>query len=442
MQQDSKWSLIKDLPSAEPDTLVHLRGWVHQIRKQGKLVFIVLRDPTGYLQVVVKPNAIQNRDEYDLAANSARETTVIITGYPKEDSRAPFIGRELQATGFQILSPSSAEIENEVRFDSSPEVMLDKRHLVLRGPKTTAVLKLRSETTRLLREFYHLRDFYEVTPPTLVQTQVEGGSTLFPLKYFDQNAYLTQSSQLYLETAIFSLGNVYCVLPSFRAEKSRTRRHLTEYTHVEGEMAFYDFDDLLDHLEDMVVYLTSKLDDLHRDAIQEFNPGFKPFDKRPFMRLDYEKAIEKLQEMDIKGENGKLLEFGDDITEKPERELVDKLDQPVFLVKFPTSMKPFYMKRDPENPKRTMSADLLIPGVGEIVGGSQREDDYNILMEQLAEENLDPSPYYWYTDLRKYGSCIHSGYGFGLERFVMWLLNLDHIREACLFPRLLNRLSP
>ncbi|MHA2294752.1 MAG: asparagine--tRNA ligase [Candidatus Hodarchaeales archaeon] len=442
MEQDSKWSYIKDLISIEPEMLVHLRGWVHQIRKQGKLVFIILRDPTGYLQCVVKPNVIQDNNQYESAVSSARETTIVLSGHVKKDKRAPHLGIELQVTSYKVLSPSSTDIENEVRVDSAPEVMLDKRHLVLRGPKTSTVMKLRSETSRILREFYFKRDFHELTPPTLVKTQVEGGSTLFPLKYFDQEAFLTQSSQLYLETAIFSLGNVYCVLPSYRAEKSRTRRHLTEYTHVEGEMAFYDFEDLLDHLEDMIVYLTCKLDELHGDSIREFNPRFKPFDKRPFMRLDYSQAIEKLREYGIKGENDKFLEFGDDISEKPEREIVDKLDQPVFLIKFPTSMKPFYMKRDPEDSRKTMSVDLLIPGVGEIVGGSQREDDYNALMKQLSEEGLDPAPYYWYTDLRKYGSCVHSGYGFGLERFLMWLIDLEHIREACLFPRLINRLSP
>ncbi|MHA1168320.1 MAG: asparagine--tRNA ligase [Candidatus Hodarchaeales archaeon] len=440
-EKETKFTYIKDVVNSKPDTLVHLRGWVHQIRRQGKLVFIVLRDSTGYLQVVIKPKAIQNNNDYEEAVKAPRETTVEITGYAKPDSRAPYLGYELQAIGFKVLFPSDSGIENELRFDSSPEVLLDKRHLVLRGPKTTAVLKIRSETTRFIREFYHNRGFVEVCPPTLVQTQVEGGSTLFPLKYFDQEAYLTQSSQLYLETAIFSLGNVYCVLPSFRAEKSRTRRHLTEYTHLEAEMAFYDFEDLLDHLEDMIVELTQKLEKNHAELIRQYNPSFKALEK-PFSRLDYGQAIDKLRELGIKGENGKFLEFGDDITEKPERTLVDEIGKPTFLIKFPVSMKPFYMKRNAEDPTRTNSVDLLIPNVGEIVGGSQREDDYGLLMKHLAEEGLDPEPYYWYTDLRKYGSCVHSGYGFGLERFIMWILDLEHIREACLFPRLINRISP
>ncbi|MHA2303942.1 MAG: asparagine--tRNA ligase [Candidatus Hodarchaeales archaeon] len=432
-----KFISIKDLPRNIGQE-IWTRGWLHHVRRQGKLIFLVIRDPSGKVQTVVKPSI--GESAFSIAEKLTRETAVTAKGTVKEDKRAPYNGIELQLKEINpVISNASPELEYEIRPDSGPQVMLDKRHLVLRGEQASDIMRFRDIITRSFRTFFFSRDFVEVTPSTIVQTQVEGGSTLFAFKYFEQDAYLTQSSQLYLETVLPSLGNVFCVLPSFRAEKSRTRRHLTEYTHIEAEMPWFEFEDLLDFMEDMIIHVYTK-------AKESIIPS--KFDQeiiihsKPFERVSYEKTIDLLREYEIKGESGEFLEHGDDITEGPERALVDRIGKPTFLTHFPTGMKPFYMKVNEQNPEIMNAADLLIPNVGEIIGGSQREDDLEILVERMKGEGLDPKPYYWYIDQRKYGTVPHSGFGLGLERTVQAMLDLDHIREACLYPRLINRATP
>lgn len=415
-----------------------VRGWLHHVRRQGKLIFLVIRDPTGFVQAVVKP--LIGEEKFKIAEKLTRETAVIAKGVIKEDKRAPYNNLELQLTTINpVISNASPELEYEIRPDSGPQVMLDKRHLVLRGEQASDIMRFRDQVTRSFREFFFSRDFIEVTPSTIVQTQVEGGSTLFSFKYFEKEAYLTQSSQLYLETVLPSLGNVFCVLPSFRAEKSRTRRHLTEYTHIEAEMPWFEFEDYLDFTEDMIIHIYTKAKE--SPILSKFNQTLE-IPSKPFERVSYEKTIELLREYGLKGETGKFLEYGNDITEGPERALVDRIGKPTFLTHFPTGMKPFYMKVNEKNPEIMNAADLLLPNVGEIIGGSQREDDLEVLLERMKEEGLDPKPYYWYIDQRKYGTVPHSGFGLGLERTVQAMLNLDHIREACLYPRLINRATP
>jgi asparaginyl-tRNA synthetase len=417
---------------------VSIRGWLHHVRRQGKLTFLVIRDATGYIQSVVKPAS--GEAATSVASKLTRETAVTATGVVKEDKRAPYNGLELQINNiFPVIDYASPELEYEIRPDSGPQVLLNKRHLVLRGEQASNIMRFRDTVTRSFRKFFFLRDFVEVTPSTIVQTQVEGGSTLFGFKYFEQDAYLTQSSQLYLETVLPSLGNVFCVLPSFRAEKSRTRRHLTEYTHIEAEMPWFEFEDLLEFLEDMMIHVYKRAEE--STIVPKFDQKVIIPDK-PFERVSYEKAIDLLREYGIKGESGTFLEFGEDLTEGPERMLVDAIGKPTFLTHFPVGMKPFYMKLNESNSEVMNAADLLIPNVGEIVGGSQREDDYELLLNRMKEEGLDPAPYYWYLDQRKYGTVPHSGFGLGLERFIQAVLNLDHIREACLYPRLINRATP
>ena len=431
------YSAIKELPSKAGEEIM-IRGWLHRVRRQGKLIFFVIRDFSGYVQAVVKPSI--GEKAFGIAEQLTRETAVIVTGLLKKDKRAPYLGLEIQLKSIKpALNIASPDLEQEIRPDSGPQVYLDKRHLVLRGERNSDIIRFRDITTRGFRKFFFDREFVEVTPSTIVQTQVEGGSTLFGFKYFEQEAYLTQSSQLYLETVLPSLGNVFCVLPSYRAEKSRTRRHLTEYTHIEGEMPWFVFEDLLNFMEDMVVEVYSYV--YNHPLRLKLNPEMKMLEK-PFERVSYERAIELLREYDIKGENGSFLEFGDDITEGPERALVDTIGKPTYLTFFPTGMKPFYMKVNEDNPEVMNAADLLLPGVGEIIGSSQREDNLEVLLQRMKDENLDPTPYYWYTDQRKYGSVPHSGFGLGLERLVQAMLNLDHIREACLYPRLINRATP
>ncbi len=420
------------------DEEISVRGWLHHVRRQGKLIFLVIRDPSGYVQAVVKPSI--GELAFSIAEKLTRETAVTAKGIVKKDKRAPYNGIELQLNEINpVISNASPELEYEIRPDSGPQVMLDKRHLVLRGEQASDIMRFRDQITRGFREFFFSRDFIEVTPSTIVQTQVEGGSTLFAFKYFEQEAYLTQSSQLYLETVLSSLGNVFCVLPSFRAEKSRTRRHLTEYTHIEAEMPWFEFDELLDFIEDMIIHVYLKAKE--NPIPVKFNQTIE-IPSKPFERVSYEQTIELLRENGIKGETGKFLEYGEEITEGPERALVDKIGKPTFLTHFPTGMKPFYMKVNEKNPQIMNAADLLLPGVGEIIGGSQREDDLDTLLVRMKEEGLDPEPYYWYIDQRKYGTVPHSGFGLGLERTVQAMLKLDHIRDACLYPRLINRATP
>ena len=431
------YTSIKQLSTRIGDQ-VKLRGWLHHVRRQGKLNFLVIRDPTGYIQSIVKPTS--GEAAFDVAQKLTRETAVIAEGVVKEDKRAPYNGLELQITAIEpVISYALPELEHEIRPDSGVQVLLDKRHLVLRGEQASQIMRFRDLITRSFREFFFLQEFVEVTPSTIVQTQVEGGSTLFAFDYFEQEAFLTQSSQLYLETVLPSLGNVFCVLPSFRAEKSRTRRHLTEYTHIEAEMPWFDFEDLLEFMEDMIIHVYKTAIDI--PILKSFNEDVT-LPEKPFERVSYDKALELLKEYEIKGETGKYLEYGDDITEGPERMLVDKIGKPTFLTHFPVGMKPFYMKINKDNPEVMNAADLLLPNVGEIIGASQREDDYDALLGRMKEEGLDPTPYYWYLDQRKYGTVPHSGFGLGLERTIQALLDLDHIREACLYPRLINRATP
>ncbi|MFW9927982.1 MAG: asparagine--tRNA ligase [Candidatus Thorarchaeota archaeon] len=419
---------------------IKLRGWLQNVRKMGKKIFFVLRDGTGFIQAVVSPQTYRE-DNIDEVAGLFRESSVIITGVLKEDKRAPFMGLEIQVFTLIVIGYSSPDIESEYRPDSNPDVLLDKRHLVIRGPVTSSILRFQSLLTQAFRNYFFSRGSVEMHTPTLVQTQVEGGSTLFKLKYFDQDGYLTQSSQLYLETAIFAFQDVFCIMPSYRAEKSRTRRHLTEYTHIEWEAAFVDFEGLLDVLEEMIRFVVKEMLKKAGEIIKDLNPSFN-ISEKPFLRLTYEDAINLLNEKGITKEDGIKFEYGDEITEKPERQLIDEIGNPVFLIKFPAKQKAFYMKRDPENDDLTLSVDLLTPNVGEIIGGSVREDDLSILDQRFEEENLNKDPYYWYRDLRKYGSVPHSGFGLGIERCIVWMLGLEHIREACFYPRLQNRITP
>ncbi|PFH46861.1 hypothetical protein AMATHDRAFT_68894 [Amanita thiersii Skay4041] len=443
---------------------VRVFGWVHRLRDQKGIIFIVLRDGTGFLQAVLSGRTAQTYEALTLNLESSVELVGTLQPVP-EGKNAPG-GFELVVDFWRVLggSPGAEEaFTNRLNEKSDPSILADLRHLVLRGEVSSSVLRLRSHLLQAFRTSLTSHNLLEVTPPCLVQTQVEGGATLFKLDYYGQSAFLTQSSQLYLETCLPSLGDVFCVQESFRAENSHTRRHLSEFTHLEGELAFITFEDLMDHIETIICETVDILltDPVSSQLIKSLNPNFVA-PTRPFTRISYKEAIEWLNKHGIRhpleDEDGNVVkgkddepimvdhQVGDDIAEAAERQMTDIIGKPVFLYGFPRSLKAFYMKSMPpvEGDDRvyTESCDLLIPGVGEIVGGSMRISDMEELVAAYKHEGIDAEPYYWFTDQRKYGTCEHGGYGLGVERLLAWLAARHTVRECSLYPRWPGRATP
>lgn len=422
--------------------LVH--GWIHRARIQKKWVFLVLRDGTEKCQIVLG-------NDLALAPQTStltRETTIAVYGVIEkvpEGQSAPQ-GVELVADYYEIigLAPSGDDaFSNQVQENADLSLLLDQRHLALRGDTLSSVMKVRAAFLGAIRRVYDEEQLTEVTPPCMVQTQVEGGSTLFGFKYYGEDAYLTQSSQLYLETCLPALGDVYCVQESFRAEKSHTRRHLSEYTHVEAELAFLTFDELLSHIERVIVKTVQYTLDhpVAGPLIKELHPEFvKP--ELPFKRMEYIHALDWLNEHGIKNEEEQAFKFGDDIAEAAERKMTDAIGVPILLIRFPVEIKSFYMKKCVDDPRVTESVDVLMPTVGEITGGSMRIENLDELLSGFKREGIDPAPYYWFSDQRKYGTSPHGGYGLGTERILAWLCKRFTVRDCSLYPRFSGRCKP
>ncbi len=427
---------VKDVRSDEyVGREVALRGWVYRLRTLKDSTFILLRDSTGIIQCVVK----RDSPHFELSRKLTIESSVKVWGVVAKDPRAPG-GYEVRVTKLEPVHIAEAFPITESAARADSEILLDLRHLWIRSRKMTSILKVRSTVFEAIHEFFRSRGFYEVHCPIFVTAAVEGGATLFPVKYFDrENVYLTQSAQFYLEALIYSLERVYTVAPSFRAEKSRTRRHLTEFWHAEAEVAWATLDDIMRVEEELIHHIIRRVLERNLEELSllgrrvEYLERVKP----PFPRLSYDEVIERLQR---KGFN---IKWGDDLGADEERELTKDFETPIFVVGYPETCKAFYHKNDPERPEITLSEDMLAPeGYGEIIGGGQRIDDAQELIEKIRRFGLNPEDYQWYIDLRRYGSVPHSGFGLGVDRLVMWICGLDHIRDAIPFPRDIRRVYP
>lgn len=426
------------------DQRVLVQGWVHRFRLQKGLAFITLRDGTGYLQCVLSGDLAKCRSTVELTLESTVAIKGVINKLP-EGKTAPG-GVELKADYYEVIGFAPAgddSITNKVQENADPSLLLDQRHLTLRGETLSAVLKVRSALVDSFRKVFAEQHMMEVTPPCMVQTQVEGGSTLFKMDYYGEEAYLTQSSQLYLETCVPAFGDVFCVQESFRAEKSHTRRHLSEYTHIEAELGFLDFEEFLTHIETVITKTVKYVleDPVAGPLVKQLNPGFTA-PSLPFLRMKYVDALDWLNEHGIPNEDGEKFKFGDDIAEAAERKMTDEINKPILLTRFPVEIKSFYMKKDKEDPRVTESVDVLMPNVGEVTGGSMRIDDLAELEAAIKREGLDAEAYYWFTDLRKYGTFQHGGYGLGTERILAWLCDRFTVRDCSLYPRFTGRCKP
>ncbi len=399
-------------------------------------IFLVIRDGSGIIQTVI------NKSDPNVAGIASKlniESSIVLTGIVKREPRAPG-GSEIHVKSIDWYYVGDAFPINEDAAKADSEYLLDVRHLWIRSRRMWAILRVRHTVFGAIHEFFRSRGYYEVQGPMFVSAAVEGGATLFPVKYFDrEDVYLTQSSQFYLEVLIYSLEKVYTVAPSFRAEPSRTRRHLTEFWHAEAEEAWLQFDGLLDLLENLITYIVNKVLEERQDELKLLNRDLKMLEnvKPPFYRVSYDEAIEMLQS---KGLN---IKWGDDIGADEERVLTMQFDKPILLHHFPEQVKAFYHRNDPGRPETTLSVDVLAPeGYGEVVGGGERIYDYEELLNKIRKFGLKPEDYDWYLDLRRYGSVPHAGFGLGIDRFVMWVCGLDHIRDAIPFPRDIRRVRP
>jgi asparaginyl-tRNA synthetase len=416
---------------------VTLRGWLYNRRSSGKVHFLLVRDGSGICQCVASV-ADLGAEAFAQADHLAQETSLEVTGIVREDKRAPG-GRELTVRSFRTIAPA-------VDYPITPKehgvaFLLDLRHLWVRSARQHAILRVRSEVEAACRDFFHERGFVLFDSPILTPTSCEGTTNLFEIDYFgERKAYLTQSGQLYAEAGALAFGKVYCFGPTFRAEKSKTRRHLTEFWMVEPEVAYFTLDDDMQLAEDFVSYILTRVIDRRAGDLKTLERDIAKLEKaaaKPYPRITYDEAIERLKA------KGLPVKWGDDLGGDEETALSGDFDTPVMVHRYPTECKAFYMKRDPDRPEVALCVDMLAPeGYGEIIGGGQREDDYETLKQRILDHGLPLEPLNWYLDLRRYGSVPHAGFGMGIERMTAWCCGIHHIREAIPFPRMMERLEP
>lgn len=417
---------------------IWLRGWVYRIRKQKDKNFVLIRDDRGGVIQCVFPSNIGS----DLTIESSLE----VKGTVLKDERAKEGGYEVRSEEIKVINIAPPDFP--IGEFQSTELLLDNRHLAIRSRKMIAMSKIRATVLQAARQWFIDNDWIEVNVPTIVKSAVEGGSTLFSLKYYDDDAYLSQSAQLYLEALVFSLGPVWTLAPSFRAEKSRTVRHLAEFLHLEAESPWIEMDDLLRNQEKLLCGIVQEIILERSEDLKYLNVKLSALNRihEPFDRLKYDKAIEILQSMEIKvqeGETTRPVVWGDDLNIDSERAITREKKSPIFIVGYPLQVKPFYVKEDPLNLGVALSTDLLLPdGFGEVSSGGIREDNIENIRTRLKEQGLDLNSYSWYLDLRKYGSVPHGGFGIGIERLIRWIINSNDIKECVLFPRTMSRVMP
>ncbi len=415
---------------------VTIKGWLSNRRSSGKIHFLILRDGSGFIQGVMSKAAVGD-EMFKAADHLSQETSVIVTGTARADTRAPS-GYEIDVQHLEVVGESHD-------FPITPkehgvDYLLDRRHLWIRSERQTAILRIRHEVINAVRDFFNARGFILTDTPIFTPAACEGTTTLFPVEYIDdQKAYLTQSGQLYLESTAMALGRVYSFGPTFRAEKSKTRRHLTEFWMVEPEMAYAGLDDVMNLAEDLVVAVVARVLENRRRELTIIERDISKLEsvQKPFPRISYDDAVKTLQS------KGLPIEWGGDFGGPDETVLSEQYDRPVLVHRYPSAVKAFYMKPDPLRPELALGVDVLAPeGYGEIIGGGERLADLDLLLERIKEHNLPQEAFEWYLDLRRYGSVPHGGFGMGIERLVAWICKLEHVRETIPYPRMLYRLYP
>jgi len=426
---------IEDIGKHEGEE-VTIRGWLHNRRSSGKIHFLTLRDGSGFVQAVLSKAAV-GEERFKTADHLSQETSLTVTGIARADKRAPS-GYEIDVQSFEIIGPSHdypiTPKEHGVDY------LLDRRHLWIRSERQQAILRVRHEIINAVRDFFNGRGFILADTPIFTPAACEGTTTLFPAQYFDeQTAFLTQSGQLYNEANAMALGRVYCFGPTFRAEKSKTRRHLTEFWMVEPEMAYADLNDIMDLAEDLVVAVVGRVLDKRRRELAVLERDVSKLEsvQKPFPRISYDEAVTTLQS------KGMPIEWGGDFGGPDETMLSEQYDRPLMVHRFPAAVKAFYMKPDPDRADLALGVDVLAPeGYGEIIGGGERLADLDLLLQRIKENSLPQEAFEWYLDLRRYGTVPHGGFGMGIERVVAWICKLEHVRETIPYPRMLYRLYP
>jgi asparaginyl-tRNA synthetase len=436
-------STISEIGKHDGQT-VTIRGWLYNLRESGKLLFPQFRDGSGVIQGVVPKNAV-TPEVFEAIKTLTQESSVIVEGKVRADKRAPG-GYELDVANVQVVQrvPESDPYPITPK-EHGTDFLMEHRHLWVRSQRQAAILRVRAEIIKAARDYFDERGFTLTDPPIITPAACEGTTTLFPVDYFDDQAYLTQSGQLYAEAMAMALGKVYSFGPTFRAEKSKTRRHLTEFWMVEPEVAYATLDDVMDIAEGLISFIVKRCLERRRADLQTIGRDISKLEKiePPFPRISYDDAVKNLQEGHAKGALESKFEWGGDLGSPDETYLSAQFDKPVMVHRYPAKVKAFYMEPDPQRPELALCVDVLAPeGYGEIIGGSQRMASHELLLQRIHEHGLPEEAFKWYLDLRKFGSVPHGGFGMGIERAVAWICGLEHVRETIPFPRMLYRLYP